>query len=593
MSLPRHAPAGTLAGFLLPALFIGVLAGTARALLISLARYRLHRFTHTSVYVVWSSPVASAFVVGAAGLLCWALWRKNPGRHWPRAIGVYAFTATWGLLLLATRLHPLARVVLALGVGMQAARLLAPRRDAVVAAARRSLPVVAVVLLLLALGTSAGRALHEKRSVAALPAADTTAPNILLLILDTVRSLDLGVYGYSRPTTPEMSRFAARGAVFDHAIAPAPWTLPSHASIFTGRPASDLSTGWTTPLDGAFPTLAEALRARGYLTAGFVGNLHYTTAESGLARGFDHYADYRVTPTRILLGSSVARWIVTNKQLRDLFGFHEEVDRVHGHTIRDEFHAWLDGARGRPWFAFLNFYDAHNPYLPSAPYDTAFIGRRVPDSARGYDLLQEAPVSPAQAQGERDAYDQAILELDHEVGTLLRDLEAAGRLRNTIVVITSDHGEEFGEHGLLSHGNTIYLPSLHVPLIIVQEGRIAGGRRIAPTVSLTDLPATLLELSGGPAALPGHSLAGMLMGTDSAERAPAVSEVRRSSGQPAWFPVSRGDLHSVVSDDAQLIRTADSLEVWDLRADPVGTTPGALPPGRLSKLRAFLPLQRR
>ena len=127
-----------------------------------------------------------------------------------------------------------------------------------------------------------------------LPSGDP--PNVLLIVLDTVRADRLSLYGYRRPTSPTLERLAKRGIRFDEARATAPWTLPSHASMFTGRWPHELDVNWHTPLGTKFPTLAEYLGSRGYATAGFVANVHYCSYEFGLDRGFTHYEDYVLEP---------------------------------------------------------------------------------------------------------------------------------------------------------------------------------------------------------------------------------------------------------------------------------------------------------
>ena len=126
----------------------------------------------------------------------------------------------------------------------------------------------------------------RSRAIATTIGSDSKPRNVILVVLDTVRADRLGLYGYSRNTTPNLDGLARRGVVFDRAFSTAPWTAPSHASLFTGRWPHELSVGWNRPLDGASPTLAEFLRAQGYATAGFVANTTYCSYETGLARGF-------------------------------------------------------------------------------------------------------------------------------------------------------------------------------------------------------------------------------------------------------------------------------------------------------------------
>jgi hypothetical protein len=151
--------------------------------------------------------------------------------------------------------------------------------------------------------------LRERRALGKLPPAAEGVPNVLLLVLDTVRAASLSLYGYPRPTTPNLEKWAAKGVVFERAIAPAPWTLPSHGSLFTGRHPQELSGEHLVPLNEEQPTLAEALRDAGYATAGFAANPTYTTRASGLARGFARYEDFPITWGRFLISSWLSRMI--------------------------------------------------------------------------------------------------------------------------------------------------------------------------------------------------------------------------------------------------------------------------------------------
>ena len=147
------------------------------------------------------------------------------------------------------------------------------------------------LVLILAGWVVGGEWLAERRE-ASRPLPPGDPPNVLLITLDTVRADHLSLYGYGRPTSPVLERLARLGIRFDEARAPAPWTLPSHASMFTGRWHHELSVDWMTPLDKKYPTLAEYLGSRGYATAGFVANLFACSYDSGLSRGFTHYEDY-------------------------------------------------------------------------------------------------------------------------------------------------------------------------------------------------------------------------------------------------------------------------------------------------------------
>ncbi|MEJ7812354.1 MAG: sulfatase [Gemmatimonadaceae bacterium] len=572
-------------GVVRTALWAGLLAGLAEVALLLVAKHGLGRYIHLPSHIGWMAPVSYVAIFLALAPLARLLTRHRPlPATTGLALSLFTALGVWGILQLATQLHPLARVLLALGVGVQAGRVAARRAEGFARLVRVTLPALAALFVLLGASVLGRKAMAERRALAALSSAPAGAPNILLIILDTVRSLDLSLYGYARATTPNLARFAARGTTFEWAISPAPWTLPAHASMFTGIEPAELSADWRTPLDRRQPTLAERLAARGYRTAGFVANTEYVSAESGLARGFAHYEDFRITPATVLLtGSALSRGVANAEPVRDIIGYHDVIGRKSAAQVNGDFLRWQQASAGRPFFAFLNYYDAHHPYLPPAPYDTLYAER---GAARNPNLHNDRPVSRREAAAELDAYDGAIAYLDAQVGALLDSLDWRNVLGNTLVVITADHGEEFGEHGLLGHGNSLYLPALRVPLVIALPGRVTAGARVAAPVTTRDLAATILALAGGEArarlaTLPGRSLLPFLPGDSAALRAGSsatdgtdgtggiMSEVRHATGLPAWYPVSRGDMAALLVGRRHYIRDGDGREeLYDAVGDP-------------------------
>lgn len=540
------------------------------------ARLVLERITMLNPQGIWLAPIANLFVIGAPTLLVWVVvrWLK---RDWalPSATGVAAFLAALEpLLVLKGRLHVVAIFVLAAGVGVQGALLMQRHTVSTKRWAVRLAAVLAIVSAAGGVGFNVLRSSRERRAVDQLPAVTDGAPNVLLLVLDTVRALSLSAYGYARQTSPTMASLAARGVRFDRAVAPAPWTLPSHASLFTGRYTHELSAGWSTPLDRTYPTLAERLTSLGYATAGFAANLHYCSYEFGVTRGFGYYRDYDVTVNEMWrtssLSSALGLWLVQR------FGGYSAPGRLFANRMNERLLAWFDNERlrdsKRPFFAFMNYYDAHGPYDPPAPFDTMFSGREPPTRDSG-----SRDFTKAEVDGLVDAYDGAIAYLDRQIAELLAALEQRGLLRNTIIIITSDHGEEFNEHAQMNHGNTLYFPSLHVPLIVAGPG-IPGPVGVAQPVTLRDLAATILDLTGAPtrAALPGASLATYWRSrTDSlgvaraASTSPVYGEVDYARNLPSSIPVSQGSMKSVVVDGHHFILSGDGAEeMYDVMNDP-------------------------
>jgi len=340
--------------------------------------------------------------------------------------------------------------------------------------------------------------------------------------------------------------------------------------MFTGREAYQLSTNWYTPLDETDPTLAEVLSRRGYLTAGFVANLPYTNREVGLDRGFQHYEDWMVSFRQLLVSSMLIRAVTTNEWVRGMVGTKELIVRKKAPEVNRRFLRWLDRRPARPFFAFLNYYDAHTPFVPPEPYRSRFAPPGAPFHSDLPLREQDLPWDPALIEGARNAYDGAIAALDASLGQLFEELDRRHLLDSTIVIVTSDHGEEFAEHGLFSHGNSLYLPSLHVPLV-VWNPRGPAGRAVGAPVSIRDIPATVLDLAGldDLEAMPGRSLRRYWAG-DTTFAEPIYTEVRHAPKLPAWYPSTKGDLLGVQQDWLRLIKNGDgTIEVYDIARDPL------------------------
>jgi arylsulfatase A-like enzyme len=331
--------------------------------------------------------------------------------------------------------------------------------------------------------------------------------------------------------------------------------------MFTGRYPHELSADWLTPLDAAHPTVAEVLTQRGYATGGFVGNLAYCLREQGLARGFQHYEDFGTSPTIVGFSTTVGERLLTRASS---YPFNELL-RHDARAVADRFLRWRQGIGARPFFAFLNFYDAHLYYLPPPPHDVEF-GPKSPNLRKWY---SRRDWSAEEQQGFLDAYDGCIAYMDEQLGNLLDELRGAGVLEHTVVVVTADHGELFWEHGLTEHGNSLYRPLLHVPLVI-WDGRRPRAQRIAETVTLRDLAATLLDLAGSAPALPGASLARCWNGGgEAADPSPILSLVSKGIGTAPWAPHSKGDMQSLIARGCHYIRNGDgSEEVYAWPGDP-------------------------
>jgi arylsulfatase A-like enzyme len=428
-----------------------------------------------------------------------------------------------------------------------------------------------VLTLVLAFGFEGWHLVRERRTAAALSSAAKGKPNVLLIMLDTVRALNLSLYGYGRATTPALDRWSHGGVVFERALSTAPWTLASHASVMTGHLPHELSVDWLAPLDATYPTLAERLQAEGYFTAGIVANTEYCSAETGLSRGFVHYEDYVPSLTRGLQSVSLGRLFMSSRVLRRLLGSEAIPGRKSAADINRAALHWLSDAGPRPFFMFLNYYDAHAPYLPPAPY----AGRFGPIAPRtNVRLSLSARWDSTEIQLQENAYDASIAYLDAQLGELFDSLAARGVLENTLVVLTADHGEEFHEHGVMGHGNSLYYPSVHVPLVVALPGRVPGDRRVQTPVSLRDVPATILDLVGVPdeRPFPGRTLA-RFWSAGSAAPTPGdsvVSEIRYAPGLLPHYAVAKGDMQSVLFENHRYIHNLGDghEELYDIGADP-------------------------
>lgn len=549
------------------ALWFSALTGLTQALIVAVARVTSHRLVLISSEVVWAAPAADAVVFGAASVLLWPVtYRLQRSKAAGVILSVFLFLFLLGPILIVPRLQKYAALLLAAGLAVQGARMLLPRIDWMDRIIRRTLVVVALLPVALGLWLHASGSVRGKRAEASLPAAAPGSPNVILIVLDTVRAESLSLYGYHRQTSPQLDKFAQSGVVFERALATAPWTLPSHASMFTGRLPHELSADWLTPLDNAHPTLAEALSARGYVPVAFVANLLYTTAESGLNRGFFHYSDFPLNPDMLIHESWLARNVVGS--IRNLVGNADSLlddtnrlVRKPAPDVNKEFLKWLATRPQKPFFAFLNYFDAHAPYLAPPPFDRKFAS----DVSQTTDTQSQRRIQRA-----NDAYDGTIAYLDEQVGVLLTALKTQGVLENTMVLVTSDHGEQFGEHSLFEHGNGLYRQALHVPLVVSFPSQVPANLRVSRPVSLIDLPATIIGLTKAPnvePVLPGRSLSGYWR-LDHEKQVPLFSEISKTINTPDWLPASKGNMQSVVVSGMHFIRNGDgSEELYDFERD--------------------------
>lgn len=573
-STPTPASAGQL---LLVAAWVGIGAGLGEAwYYVSRVFYQGKESAEVfgiSQHAVWMSPLANLVAFLLAGGVLLLVRRAGVRRLDPRTIVIaLAWLAAFILVMVTGRLHWAAAAVLTLGLAVQIGRTITPGAGEVAGLARRSVAWLAAFVLGLGLLVPVLDGFRGRRQLdtAGTPAPD--APNVLFIVLDTQRAASTGLHGAVRPTTPFLDQFAREGVWFERAIAPSSWTLPSHAAMFTGRPIDDLRVGWSTPLDDRLPTLAEALAERGYATAGFVANNKYLSDVYGLGRGFGVWRDQAILPGTFIVHSWLARTLAESARHR--LGIYQLLRRKTADRVNTEFLDWLDGSDQRPFFAFLNFYDPHMPYLPPAPWNLRFS-----DTQPFYWIDGERPDSsytPVETAELLAAYESSIAYLDNRLEALFGSLRERGRLENTLVVITSDHGEEFGEDGSFEHGRHLTLAATHVPLVVRHPRAIPAGLRVTQPVGLRDLAATVLSLTGGPdPGIPGESL----------ER---YWQPSADSPAPRGVFSRDGNSAALVTDSFQLLRVRGREDrLFNHRLDPLGLHDLASDPGH-APIRAEL-----
>src|SRR6266436_4429850 len=278
-------------------------------------------------------------------------------------------------------------------------------------------------------------------------AASNTAPNVVVITIDTLRADHLGCYGYKQIRTPNIDALAADGARFERAYTAVPVTLPSHTVMFTGTypMLSGMHDFAANKLNPTQPTLASVLKQHGYATAAVVGSA-VLDSRFGLNRGFDFYYDH---------------FDFNRLQESNL----EEMERP-GNLVADVALDWVAKNRTNKFFLWMHLYDPHYPYRPPAPYNEQYKDR---------------------------PYDGEIAFADAQVGRLITFLKANGLYRNTVIVLAGDHGESLGEHGEKSHGFFIYNATLRVPMIVHLPGS-SSPKVVSEMVTVADLMPTILKV---------------------------------------------------------------------------------------------------
>ena len=369
-------------------------------------------------------------------------------------------------------------------------------------------------------------------------------PNVIVISLDTLRADHLGCYGYQRDTSPNLDRLASSSILFENAITQSGWTLPSHKSALTSLDPPSLRRGANRKLDYRRVTLAEIMMNRGYATVGFANGLGWVTPVFGFEQGFDTY----VVPGARLIPKLADAELITKLAV-----------------------GWLKNHADKSFFMFLHYGDIHSdfglrPYDAPEPYGSMYLSpgserfERSEGDVGGSVYLQEIndgrfDPSPEEIDYIRALYDGGIRYTDVWIGTLVREMEGMGLLDNTILVIFSDHGEEFREHGKMLHG-WVYCETAHVPLLIRFPEAGWGGLRVAQQVRLLDMVPTILDYLDMPVRpeMRGESLLRLVQ--------------EGGASRPAF--TEGGDSYAVRADGWMFLHTLEGehTEIYNLVDDP-------------------------
>jgi len=391
--------------------------------------------------------------------------------------------------------------------------------------------------------------------------APEVRPDLVLVVVDTLRADHLHHAGYPLPHSPQLDRLKQQSTWFPNAYAGSSWTLPSLASLFVSEPPSLHGVvTWEALLDSRASTLAEALARGGYRTGGFSANF-LVTRETGIPQGFEEYA------------------IVYNFEAWQRQWGEGVLPSALGRYVTEQALAWIRAVRAesprRPLFAYLHYMEPHTPYRCPDPADTACereaeeLAVRLVNRRWGFDA--------GEARRIVELYDGQVAAIDAALAPLLAELEAGPSSDRTWLVVTADHGESLGEEGLYLHGESLASREIRVPLL--WSGPSRRGSRVETPVSLLDLAPTLLDLAGlpAPASFRGRSLRPALEGKDLAP-APVVAELFPRSAVPP-----RHRLAVIAGDEKLLVDAEGAVARVDLREDPGEAAPGPAGPEELER----------
>jgi len=407
--------------------------------------------------------------------------------------------------------------------------------------------------------------------------SDHQKPNIVLLVLDTLRADHLGCYGYMKRTSPKIDEFADEGYIFKRCYSPANWTVPGHASIFTGKyPISHgarkvyqdiLKTDLPITcarLSREETTLAEILANNGYKTGAIVSNIGFVSEVYGLDQGFIDWINDRAKYSMPNLYLVLRKFTDIDRyypQPRPNYRRADDITRL----SMD----WIDNnSIEKPFFLFINYMDPHEPLLPPEPFKSKYsvISREYVLNLTNMKKLGK-PLNEMEREYMKSRYDGEIAFLDNEIGSLFEHLKENEIYDNSLVIITSDHGEFLGEHGLIGHEISLYDPVLRVPLIIKTPSKYRMRlKNVFSTVSTIDILPTVLEIVDIeiPQGIHGESMVNKL------KDRPIYIQHYADKHLHEWYDGRFSkDMIGIVTDEGmKLISGEDNREMYDLNEDP-------------------------
>jgi arylsulfatase A-like enzyme len=577
------------------AAWFGLVAGLVEALIFVIS-IQIGRSLVVWYEIVWISPLVYLVGYSLVGLVLVLLQRLLPRLPWMLiSVALFAFVTffDWVVLILTDRVMIFAQVVLALGLTTVTMRIYKRYQDRFSRLCRRSLPALLVTVAVLLVVVQGGMWLKEKVGLSRLPELPSGSPNVLVVMVDTLRADHLSTYGYERQTSPNIDQIAAQGVLFENAYGGSNYSYTSHASFFTGLPLDQHKAEWDN-LRALFnldaPVFPELLRDAGYRTGGFSANTFWVTRKDGFGRGFLHYEDFFTTPLDAVLRTGIG--LAFEKLILSRLGEQDIPARRWADDINAAALEWIDQEPTQPFFVFLNYLDVHDPYLPPQPYRNLYTDVPNPGGLLNWHLGREyLDLTPEELQSEMDAYDGAINYADEQIAALLKDLENRGLAENTLLVIVSDHGEAFAEHGVYLHGNSLYREELHVPLIFYWPGHLPAGRRVSQPVSIDSIGSTLLELTGSPfaAQFPDHTLVSFWQEDgDVASYPMPLAEANQKPWYDEHSLIRENSLRSLFDDQWQYI-WADNHpeELYDVANDNLETNNLASDPASADTMENF------